>query len=66
MGKLFQNGPKYLLTYFRATFIFLSNTGGREITKKAFEFWKVGRSREDIAYIDLEDLVSAGAFNEEV
>ena len=55
-----------MLTYFRATFIFLSNTGGREITKKAFEFWKVGRSREDIAYIDLEDLVSAGAFNEEV
>jgi hypothetical protein len=47
-----------------ATFIFLSNTGGREITKKTFEFWKNGRSREEIAYADLEDLISAGAFNE--
>lgn len=42
----------------------MSNTGGREITKKTFEFWKTGRRREDIGYADLEDLVSTGAFNE--
>ncbi len=52
--------------HFSATFIFLSNTGGREITKKAYEFWTKGRDRLDIAYFDLEDLISRGAFNEQV
>ena len=36
----------------------LSNTGGREITKKVYEFWSKGSNRQDIAYVDLEDLVS--------
>lgn len=49
----------------RATFIFLSNTGGREITRRIMKFWQEGRRRESINYFELEGLVSKGAFNEE-
>merc|ERR1719470_50159 len=45
-------------------FIFLSNTGGRDITKETFKFWTEGKKREDITYRDLEMLVNKGAFNE--
>ena len=48
----------------RAIFIFLSNTGGRDITKATHKFWSEGRQREDITYTDLESLINAGAFNE--
>ena len=48
----------------RSIFIFLSNTGGRQITHKALEFWKQGLAREDIQYSDLEELIHLGAFNE--
>ena len=37
-----------------ATFILLSNTGGREITQKTMEFWQEGRRRGSMAYFDLE------------
>ena len=48
----------------RAIFIFLSNTGGRDITKETHKFWMEGKQREDITYKDLESLVNNGAFNE--
>jgi hypothetical protein len=44
----------------------LSNTGGREITKKVYDFWLKGQHRQEIAYVDLEDLIAKGAFNEQV
>jgi len=49
----------------QATFILLSNTGGREITRRTMEFWQEGRRRETMCYFDLEGLVSKGAFNEQ-
>ena len=44
--------------------MFLSNTGGRDITKETLKFWTEGKKREDIPYRDLEMLVNKGAFNE--
>ena len=48
----------------KSIFIFLSNTGGRAITKETHRFWLEGKQREDISYTDLESLVNVGAFNE--
>jgi len=48
----------------KSIFIFLSNTGGRDITKESYRFWSEGKGREDITYRDLELLVNKGAFNE--
>jgi len=48
----------------KSIFIFLSNTGGRDITKETLKFWSNGKNREDITYRDLEMLVNKGAFNE--
>jgi len=48
----------------KSIFIFLSNTGGRDITRETYRFWTEGRRREDISYTDLEMLVNRGAFNE--
>jgi len=48
----------------KSVFIFLSNTGGRDITKQTYSFWKEGKSRTAITYQDLESLVNSGAFNE--
>ena len=48
----------------KSIFIFLSNTGGRDITKETLKFWTDGKKREDITYRDLEMLVNKGAFNE--
>ena len=43
-----------------ALFILLSNTGGREITQKTFEFWQQGRIRNDLRYADYERLTLKG------
>lgn len=48
----------------RSIFIFLSNTGGKQITDETLQAWEDGRSREDIQYSQLERLVNMGAFNE--
>ena len=32
-------------------FILLSNTGGREITQKSFEFWQNGRIRNELRHV---------------
>jgi len=45
-------------------FILLSNTGGREITQKSFEFWQNGRIRNELRYADYERLTLKGAYNE--
>jgi len=47
-----------------ALFILLSNTGGREITQRTFEFWQQGRIRNDLRYADYERLTLKGAYNE--
>ena len=38
----------------KAIFILLSNTGGREITKRTMDFWEEGKKRESMTYFDLE------------
>ena len=48
----------------RSIFLFLSNTGGRDITREALKVWEGGRERESLEYKDLEHLVNKGAFNE--
>ncbi|GIY83189.1 torsin-1A [Caerostris darwini] len=50
--------------YRKNIFIFLSNAGGSEITRVAFNFWLDGKDREDISMTDIEPLVNLGAFNE--
>lgn len=45
-------------------FLFLSNTGGPEITRRMLTMWKDGRQRDDIQLQDMEDLIQKGAFNE--
>ncbi|XP_068224034.1 torsin-1A-like [Palaemon carinicauda] len=49
----------------KSIFIFLSNTGGTEITKFMLQAWQSGKNREDITMSDLEYLVEEGAFNEQ-
>ena len=44
--------------------MFLSNTGGREISNVAYQAWTDGKDRESIEYKDLEHLIRKGAFNE--
>nr|ACO15009.1 Torsin-1B precursor [Caligus clemensi] len=51
--------------YRKAIFIFLSNTGGKQITNFVHELWLYGAKRDDISYEDLEGLVTMGAFNED-
>ena len=41
----------------KSIFVFLSNTGGQQLTKKVHEIWKDGRDRESISYQELEELV---------
>lgn len=48
----------------KATFIFLSNTGGNLIVEKLLHMWEKGTKREDIKLKDFEDLIRKGAFNE--
>nr|CAH0102015.1 unnamed protein product [Daphnia galeata] len=52
--------------YRRSIFIFLSNTGGKEITKKVHDIWLTGNvKREELTVSDFERLVELGAFNED-
>jgi hypothetical protein len=43
--------------YRKSIFIFLSNTGGKELTVKTLEAWRDGRKREEITSQELEELV---------
>jgi len=50
----------------KSIFIFLSNTGGKEITKRVHDIWLNGNvKREELTVKDFERLVELGAFNEE-
>nr|XP_045617061.1 torsin-1A-like isoform X1 [Procambarus clarkii] len=49
----------------KSIFIFLSNTGGPDITRAMLKMWRDGKNRDDITMMDLEHLIQRGAFNEE-
>ncbi|EFX73207.1 hypothetical protein DAPPUDRAFT_129381 [Daphnia pulex] len=52
--------------YRKSIFIFLSNTGGKEITKRVHDVWLTGNvKREELTVKDFERLVEMGAFNEQ-
>ena len=53
-----------LFNFRHCIFIFLSNVGGKEIAKVAFKFWEGGKSRSDIRYQHLEDIIQSDAYNE--
>ena len=44
--------------------MFLSNTGGKEITSATLSAWQEGRQRQDLELRDFEPLIHRGAFNE--
>ena len=44
------------LDYRKNFFLFLSNTGGKEITQTALDSWNRGKEREKISVMDLEHL----------
>merc|ERR1711935_382720 len=50
--------------YRKNIFLFLSNTGGKEITETFMNNWRDGKDRESISFNDLEPLIAKGAFNE--
>ena len=52
------------LDFRKAIFIFLSNTGGKEINHYTFQAWQKGRQRSSLQYKELKLLVERGAFNE--
>ncbi|CAL4060221.1 unnamed protein product [Meganyctiphanes norvegica] len=45
-------------------FLFLSNTGGTEVTRLMLKRWKEGKKRDDITHQDMESLIEKGAFKE--
>nr|XP_053648331.1 torsin-1A-like [Cherax quadricarinatus] len=49
----------------KSVFIFLSNTGGPDITRAMLKMWREGKKRSDITMMDLEHLIQLGAFNED-
>ncbi|GAA6219265.1 torsin-1A-like isoform X2 [Lates japonicus] len=51
------------VSYRKAIFIFLSNTGGDSIIQTALDFWQEGRNREEIELKDLETSLSLSVFN---
>lgn len=42
---------------------FPSNAGAESIVKKALEFWKAGKNREEMELPDLENMLSLSVFN---
>jgi len=52
------------LDFRKSIFIFLSNTGGKDISDLTYSHWKSGRSREELTVFDLEPVLNAAAFNE--
>ncbi|MFH4979630.1 hypothetical protein AB6A40_006339 [Gnathostoma spinigerum] len=51
--------------YRHSIFIFLSNLGSSDIAQKALEYYEAGKKRESIKLEEVEELLMAGAFNEE-
>ncbi|KAK2576995.1 hypothetical protein KPH14_011957 [Odynerus spinipes] len=48
----------------KAIFIFLSNTGSRQIVQRLISLWEKGVKRHETRLQDFENLISIGAFNE--
>ncbi|XP_014680899.1 PREDICTED: torsin-1A-like isoform X1 [Priapulus caudatus] len=51
--------------YRNAIFIFLSNTGGNDIAIKTYATWEAGKKREAITRKEMEEVITASAFNEQ-
>ncbi|XP_062446597.1 torsin-1A-like isoform X2 [Rhea pennata] len=51
------------VSYRKAIFIFLSNAGAEKITEVALDFWRKGKTREDIQLIDIQNTLSVSVFN---
>ncbi|XP_063792532.1 torsin-1A-like [Pseudophryne corroboree] len=51
------------VSYRKAIFLFLSNQDGNLINKKAMEYWKTGKEREEIKLQDLESGLSLELYN---
>jgi len=58
-------GPIDGVDYGKATFIFLSNTGGDKINNLTLSFLNNGKLRTELNLYDFRKTVAAGAFNEE-
>ncbi len=66
MSLVFFWNHSYVFHFRKSIFIFLSNTGGKEITKRVHDIWLTGNvKREELTVKDFERLVELGAFNEE-
>ncbi|KAF4517565.1 hypothetical protein B566_EDAN005129 [Ephemera danica] len=48
----------------KATFVFLSNTGGNEISQIVLDHWKKGYQRDDLKIGMFQDAIRQAAFNE--
>ncbi|GFR91418.1 torsin-like protein [Elysia marginata] len=51
------------VSYRKAVFIFLSNAGGTEIGRLAFEHWQSGKKREDLRLSDIENSIMLSVIN---
>ncbi|XP_075434798.1 torsin-1A-like [Ascaphus truei] len=51
------------ISYRKAIFIFLSNAGGDLITGVVLDFWRRGKSREDLQLKDVDSVLSVGVYN---
>ncbi|NXG62212.1 TOR1A protein, partial [Hemiprocne comata] len=51
------------VSYRQAIFIFLSNAGAEKITEVALDFWRNGKSREDIQLTYMQNALSVSVFN---
>lgn len=52
------------IDYRKATFIFLSNTGGHDINEKVLKHWQDGEERENLSLNEMEEILLPTAFNE--
>lgn len=50
--------------YRKSIFLFLSNTGGNDITRVAHKLWTDGKDRNELKLSDFDSLITQGAFNE--
>lgn len=49
--------------YRKSIFVFLSNSGGNEITQRALRYYEEGKIRESITLQEMEEILIADAFN---
>ncbi|VDM48600.1 unnamed protein product [Toxocara canis] len=51
------------IDYRKSIYIFLSNSGGNEITEKTLRHYQAGKVRETITLTEMEEVLISGAFN---